>query len=702
MKILVTGASGFLGRHILQKLSDEGTDIVALVRRTSRTEHLQSYSVHFIQGNVRDKEALRRAMKGVDVVIHAACDMLGGWDDFYKGNVESTRDLLELSKNQKIRRFVYISSIDVYDHAHTKNGSILSEEDPRDPNPSNFYSRSKIEAEEIVEEYQTRYGVPTVIIRPGCIYGPGGNWYPARLGFSAGSGRYALLGNGKSAVPMSHTSSVTDLIWRSIQNENAVGKSYNIVEDEEVTRLGFLETTREILTPELKIIRIPIPIAKFMAFGMRTALKLIGKPAPTRIHPLYMRLFSQSIYYANDRAKQGLGWKPVSDVQGTIEAMLRWHRDRKDKPRSEMLIPELPVEISESRVLNVGLVGCGAFAPIHLKTIKGIDQAKVIGVCDPDTEKADALVKKWKIPHVYSNLTELLENESPDVIHIISPTQTHSELAIQAMKKGCHVLVEKPFAVNAKEASNMIRISQEEKVVLCAEHTLLYHPAMIKVRKLIQKGSIGDILQVNGWFGTDFSTNIGAPFLRYDARNSWMYQLPGGLFQDFIPHPLSVVLDVMSEVEEIRAFSKDLKIVPYMKADELRIQLENQSILGDITLSFGASPRHNFLHVYGTRGSIWADFIGGSALLFQDMGMLPKAIGRNLLIRKHGKEMRKISRKNLGQVIRGTHFISFGYETLFRLFYRSIFTGEKVPVSTRNILNCMKIMDKVWDQVTLM
>lgn len=701
MKVLVTGATGFLGRHIVKKFADEGAEMVTVIRPTSKTDHLKKYPIEFILGDVQNEESLKKAMKGVDVVVHAAADIVGSWDDFHGANVQSTKWLLEMSLKNKVKRFVFISTIDVYDHAKARNGTVLTEESPKDPKPSNFYSQAKIEAENWVEEYYQKYNLPTVILRPGCIFGIGGNWYPARLGFDLGINKYAILGNGGSAIPMSHASSVVDLIWRSIQDDKAIGKAYNILEETKVTRFGFLKSAKAILFPKLKIYRIPIWLSRLMAFGGRLFLKMIGQQVPTRIQPEVLRLFSISVYYSSELAKQELGWQPVADVPGAVEDMLRWHRAPLDIPRSEMLIPKEPVPVPQNKKVQVGIVGCGMITENHFLVLKRLPQIEVTAVCDPNLDNANSVAKKYKVPKVYSSLKEMLENEKPDAVHINSPTQTHAELAILAMKNGCHVLVEKPFSADAKEAREMMKVAEKEGVICCVEHPLLYHPAMIQVRQWIQDGIIGDIMQVEAWFGTDFSNNIGVPFLRYNAKDSWIYQLPGALFQDFMPHPLCLVMDVMGEVTDVTVRSKYNKLVPHMKTDELRLILENEKTIGTLSLSFGASPRHIFFNVFGNKNTAKVDFLNGTAILYDEAAMMPKAVSRGLLGLKHGKIMRKVGRKNIRTAFSPKQILSQGYDTLFRLFYRSILLEEPNPVPIQHSVKTMEVMDKVWSQVTI-
>ena len=150
MKAFVTGASGFLGKHIVDKLINEGVDIIALVRPVSNVEYLKEKKVKLVFGNIREDACIEKAMKGADIVIHAATSKGGRWEDFYEDNVKGIERLLRYSVKNKIKRFVFISSVAVYDHSKVKDGEIFRSDAPYEAKPLNNYSRSKIEAEELV------------------------------------------------------------------------------------------------------------------------------------------------------------------------------------------------------------------------------------------------------------------------------------------------------------------------------------------------------------------------------------------------------------------------------------------------------------------------------------------------------------------------------------------------------------------------
>jgi predicted dehydrogenase/nucleoside-diphosphate-sugar epimerase len=696
MKILVTGATGFLGPHLVRRLKSEGADVVALIRKTSRTSHIQYKGLRLIEGNLRDRESVRRAASGVDVIVHAATSKGGPWPEFYADNVQSTEWLLEEAVRNEVKRFVLLSSVSVYDHSRIKNGDILDENSPKEPHP-NFYAQSKIEAEMLVEKYHRDEDLATTIIRPACIYGSGGNWYPSRLGFSAGK-NYAVLGRGGSVVPLSHTDSVTDVIWRSIVSDTAVGQAYNVVEDEPVSRIMYLQLTREHLFPDMKVVRFPYWLARFIAWGLRTGLRMVGQVPPTRLAPQALRLFALSVFYDNQKARNDLGWQPLQNVRRSIVEMLKWHREQK-KPVSHCLVPAIPVRIHGEKKLKTALVGAGAFAITHLDILKQLQQAEVVALCDPDIEAARTLAARYRIPQVFASQDELVNSQQVDVIDIVSPPQTHASLAIQAMKQGCHVLVEKPMAVNAKEARDMISAAEKNGVMLCVEHSNLYDPSVIQAREWLNRGEIGRVIQMESWFGVGLSKMPMSPYIKYDGRDHWVYQLPGGVYQNFISHPLSCVLDFMGPLQNVKATAVYHKVVPHQNSDELRILFDNGSAIGTLSLSLCAIPRYNFIRIYGSEGTIEIDILSKAAFLHQEGGALPKFIVRNLNARKRGRVYLKAGRQGLIDIIKKKGGYFEGNDILIRLFFKSLIEKTPLPVTLENGLWSMETMDEIWKQI---
>ncbi|MCD6116184.1 NAD-dependent epimerase/dehydratase family protein [bacterium] len=699
MKIFMTGVSGFLGQHLVKALKEQGHEITALIRPTSNISHLDEYNLNYVIGNIRETSWLD-SIKGADAIVHAATSKGGPWENFYEENVLSTERILKEAVKHKVKRFIFISSVVVYDHSNVKNGSSFPEDSPFEQEYTNHYSRSKIEAENLIKEFHEKEGLETVVLRPAALYGPGGLLYPARLGIAAGANGYIIVGSGKSELTLTHVRTVADAVAKSLTCEKCAGKAYNLTEDKSVSKIEYLKILKSILNPKFKIIRILFPIVKVLAFMLRKMFGIMGKAAPSRLSPQYLKLFTLSLKYPNTRAKEDLDWVPVPNVREAVKEVMEWHKDQQ-KPVCHHLVPEKRIVINSKKKLNVGIVGCGSFSKTHLSILKKIPNANVTALCDTNVDAAKRLSEKFGVENIYSDYLEMLDKENLDVVHVVSSAQTHAPVSIAAMKKGCHVLVEKPMAVNAEEAGEMIRTSKENNVKLCVEHSLLYDPAMIEAREILNSGAIGNIVQVESWFGTSYSSNTGSPYLRWQARNHWVYDLPGSLFQNFISHPLSVLLDIVDDVSDINVSSAYHKVVPFMKSDELRISMKSGKVLASIVLSFNATPRLCFLRLYGTKGSLTVDFMYNTTLLNKDVPMAPKVLSRNMVLKRNGRKMYFKGLSNEIKVFTGKHTLFKGNEILINLFYKSILDGTEMPVSLDNGRLSMEIMDSVWKQVDL-
>ncbi len=165
MKILLTGGTGFVGSHTAQELTGRGHEVHALVRNPSKAEFLKNLGVHLIQGDLAGLESCQEKWPVFDAVIHIAGLIKAKCiKDFYSVNVEGTRFLLEKIKTQRLKKFIFISSI-------AARGPNKNRQDDEGIGPVCHYGKSKLEAEEVVLNY--RISFPVVLVRPPVVYGPG-------------------------------------------------------------------------------------------------------------------------------------------------------------------------------------------------------------------------------------------------------------------------------------------------------------------------------------------------------------------------------------------------------------------------------------------------------------------------------------------------------------------------------------------------
>ncbi len=180
-RVLVTGATGFLGHHLVDHLVRAGYPVRALVRAASDTRQLRELNVEQVVGDIRDAAAANRAVAGCDYVIHAAglFRLWGPARDFERTNAEATAYVLEAARRHGVERLIHISTVAVV--GQPPAGGVIDETTPCQP--ADAYQRSKLDGENLARMFHQTTRVPVIILRPGAYYGPGGRYAFNRLFF---------------------------------------------------------------------------------------------------------------------------------------------------------------------------------------------------------------------------------------------------------------------------------------------------------------------------------------------------------------------------------------------------------------------------------------------------------------------------------------------------------------------------------------
>lgn len=308
MKALVTGATGFLGRHVVRRLLAEGIGVRALVRAPDAP--LPDGAERLI-GDLCDEASLRRAVAGVDWVIHAAARVKtsGAWAEFDAANVAGTASLLRVARAAGTRRVVHVSSLSVY--AVAADGVTITEESSyeRGAGERGFYARSKLIADRLALQ-AAQGGAPVTVVRPGLLYGPGRRPPLARRAFALGPVRL-ILGSPRYLLPMSYVENVADALLLAARAEAVTGKAYTLV-DAGVPQAEYAALYRRAAGEHWRTIYLPVAALAPVAFGAELAFKALRRAAPVTRHQL--RRTTWSARYDCSRAERELGWRPRIDV----------------------------------------------------------------------------------------------------------------------------------------------------------------------------------------------------------------------------------------------------------------------------------------------------------------------------------------------------------------------------------------------------
>jgi nucleoside-diphosphate-sugar epimerase len=324
-RVLVTGASGFIGGHVCEALIAAGFKVRAMVRATSVVSHLEGLDIERAEGDLTQIDSLRRACEGVDIIVHTAAPVgsYGEWEYFYQAGVVGTENLIEAAHQAGVDRFIHVSSIAVY--GFKQHVGRTGEETPfeRNPEPWNHYVREKVLAEESLWAAHRDGKIRATAIRPVVVIGARDRNAVPRLVDLLKLPVTALPGKGSNHFPVVTIEDCVDAIVRSVQQEVAVGRAYNVSGDKRIQLDDFFVLIAKHANLRAPKIYLPTPMmvqAVGLLEGLWKLLKRPGEPVATRI-AIVVSGFDYDIDCT--RTQRDLGWSAQGSYDDAILAAIR-------------------------------------------------------------------------------------------------------------------------------------------------------------------------------------------------------------------------------------------------------------------------------------------------------------------------------------------------------------------------------------------
>lgn len=316
MILLVTGAAGFVGRHVVREALRRGHDVRATDRRTADARELNwetTPRLEIVRADLCRPDEVRRAVAGADAVIHLAAVKTGALDIQRAGTVDTTKNLLEAMTEAGVSRLVAVSTFSVYDFLRLRSDSTLDETAPLEASPENreSYARAKLLQESLIERYAAENGLQVTIVRPAAIYGPDHCWTD-QLGIRFGD-RIWLRFGGRGRLGLTYVENCAEAIVLAAETEESVGQVLNVVDDDRPTRRHYARELRSRLPRRPVVIRVPGSLVRFLAgsaeavnrFLLRGRARLPWFLAPAKLH-----VQLKPLRFSNDRIRAVINWSP--------------------------------------------------------------------------------------------------------------------------------------------------------------------------------------------------------------------------------------------------------------------------------------------------------------------------------------------------------------------------------------------------------
>ena len=335
--MLVTGGTGLLGSHLVERLVQQGHEVRVLVRKTSDVEYLKTTGAEIVYGDVEDYDSLVAAAKGMDVIIHAAARVLPGWGqwkDFESCIIEGTENILNASIAAGVKRFVYVSSGTVVgkaalgDKPADETAPYLEVELKREA----YYDCAKAKAEQIVLDYHKQGKISVTVVRPCMIYGPRCRLLTDRIY------RYVkmfpvLPGNAMAKTALVHVHDVADCIILAATSEKSWGQIYNISPAEVVTYRDFINSMAKAAgKSEFKIV-IPLSVVYSSAAVMEMWGRLIRSEEAPFLTRSDIKFVRDGMYIDSSKARKELGWQPKISIEEGCRQYVEWRKSQKKNKR---------------------------------------------------------------------------------------------------------------------------------------------------------------------------------------------------------------------------------------------------------------------------------------------------------------------------------------------------------------------------------
>jgi nucleoside-diphosphate-sugar epimerase len=323
---LITGATGFVGGHLVRACVERGWAVRALVRPATDAGELERVGVNVVRGDLTDSATPGPALQGIDVVFNCAAKV-GDWgpvEDYRAVNVEGLRALLDACRDRPVRRFVHLSSLGVYAARH-HHGT-----DETDPLPQwhfDGYTQTKVESEQVALRYAREHAVPVVVLRPGFIYGPQDRTVLPKLLEALRKRRVRYIGNSARAMNTIFVGNLVDAMLLAAEAPAGVGEVFNLTDGERVSKRRFIEALADgVGLPHPRPAAVPLWLARLLARWMEARARRAGASKAPVLTQARVKFLGLDLDFSIDKARRELGYRPRISFDEGMRETVAWYK----------------------------------------------------------------------------------------------------------------------------------------------------------------------------------------------------------------------------------------------------------------------------------------------------------------------------------------------------------------------------------------
>jgi len=324
MKVLVTGATGFIGGRLAERLLDRGDDVRVLVRRPAAARALAERGAEVCAGDLLDPDSFGAALSGVDVVFHCA-GLSADWGpraDFERINVDGARELARAAATQPVKpRFIHVSTTDVYGYPSLACGDDGPTRDTGLP-----YNSSKLRGELAVRAVAEASKLPLVVVRPATVYGPGSKDWGLEMATLLARRAMVVVDGGSAPAGLVYVDNLVDALLAAAEPSVPLGGIYTVRDETKETWRQYLDA----LADGLEVPRVKTNLPYWLALALGGASEALWKLGRAKSRPVVTRhavhILAKDQCYGIERAVKDLGFRSRVSYDEGVRRTVAWLR----------------------------------------------------------------------------------------------------------------------------------------------------------------------------------------------------------------------------------------------------------------------------------------------------------------------------------------------------------------------------------------
>ncbi|HMF57979.1 MAG TPA: Gfo/Idh/MocA family oxidoreductase [Pyrinomonadaceae bacterium] len=339
----------------------------------------------------------------------------------------------------------------------------------------------------------------------------------------------------------------------------------------------------------------------------------------------------------------------------------------------------------KAAIIGTGLIAGKKHIPAFLKHKSKVDLA---AVCDLNQEAAQKVAAKFGIARYYGDVGEMIEREKPDIVDICTPPQTHVKLAVEVMKMGCNVFIEKPMALTVEECDQIVEAKEKYGVKVCVGHSDLFYYPFMEAREMVARGAIGEFRGMRIFLSTP--TNYMT-----SQKDHWAHKLPGGVIGESGPHVVYMTLAFINPVKRVSVDAIKVLDYPWSRYDDYRINMIGDNAISSVTLSYTTDQWAARLDIMGSKGILALDLEGMYLVNNRRPTLKPVPVALSLLS-ESGQIVQNLLSKSM-KVATGRYDNT--HDILVERFVDAVANGKESPVSAEEGREAVRVLNMIVEKL---